>query len=280
MTKVQNYTYHCHTVMSDGRNTAEEMIAQAAKLGFSEIGITDHLYLNAKMDVERLRKAGFEHIYNSGFEEARIKTEKYVATIKAAAEKYSINVLIGYEVDFFDLPGWNKNLQKLKDDFGLDYLISGNHFTVDKEVGSPIFVTSAENYTKDKNKRQELISNHLLNIVAAVESKLFDFIAHIDFVRWGGICGEFDNRDEKMAIIEALAKNNIPTEINTKGYRSIGDFYPAKWLIEEMKIRKIPLIISDDAHSVGDIGYCFVEAEKMLEDMDYKYRFDLKSLIR
>jgi histidinol phosphatase-like PHP family hydrolase len=57
----------------------------------------------------------------------------------------------------------------------------------------------------------------------------------------------------------------------------LGDFYPSKILLQEMKLRKISVVINDDAYHANDIGANFLEAEKMLEELDYKYRFILRS---
>ena len=40
---MQKYTYHCHTTFSDGKSSIKEMLDQAVRLGFTEIGISDHL---------------------------------------------------------------------------------------------------------------------------------------------------------------------------------------------------------------------------------------------
>lgn len=43
---MQNYSYHAHTHALnkyDGKNTVSEMIAKAEEIGFSELGITNHL---------------------------------------------------------------------------------------------------------------------------------------------------------------------------------------------------------------------------------------------
>lgn len=45
---MQNFSYHTHTVFSDGHNTIEEMLDRAEELGWREIGISDHLIVHQK----------------------------------------------------------------------------------------------------------------------------------------------------------------------------------------------------------------------------------------
>jgi DNA polymerase (family 10) len=52
-------TFHCHTTWSDGRNTLEEMVAAAKRLGLKYLGIADHsqsLMVANGLSVERVRK--------------------------------------------------------------------------------------------------------------------------------------------------------------------------------------------------------------------------------
>ncbi len=67
----------------------------------------------------------------------------------------------------------------------------------------------------------------------------------------------------------------MPTEINTKGKNSIGSFYPARWILEELVKNNIPLIISDDAHSVSQLGQYFDEAETLLSQLNAIKRWSL-----
>lgn len=43
---MQNFSYHTHTNISDGKNTIEEMVAKAVDLGWKEIGISNHLIVH------------------------------------------------------------------------------------------------------------------------------------------------------------------------------------------------------------------------------------------
>lgn len=162
-----------------------------------------------------------------------------------------------------------ESFNELVEGVGFDYLISGTHYTEDKDEMISLF--KIKEYEPAKQK--ELISKHFDNVKKAAESKMFAFIAHLDFIRWAGIVDVDDYMEERKAIIEALAKTNTVYEINTKGIDSIGDFYPARWMIEELNKRNVPVVISDDAHTTEQLGRYFTEAEKLLSEIGCKNRW-------
>ncbi|MDR1025775.1 MAG: histidinol-phosphatase HisJ family protein [Lactobacillus sp.] len=281
---MQKFTYHCHTDFSDGTSSVEEMIKRAVELGFTEIGITDHIEVHKNIETSPERELviskGWDRIHKSKFSELNPAINQHIKTIREVAKKYPIDVLVGFEVDFFCYDKWLEGFNEFRKDLDIDYLISGNHFTTTPDNENVIFATSIDKYSENEEDARQYIRTHFSNIKKAIESGIFSFIAHLDFIRWSGAVGEFDYKDERMELIEALAKTGTPTEINTKGIKSIGDFYPAQWMLKEMNVRKIPIVISDDAHHTSQVGIHFDKAEEMLEAINYKHRFNLKHLIK
>ena len=78
------------------------------------------------------------------------------------------------------------------------------------------------------------------------------------------------------AIINALAENNMATELSTKGLRKSDDFFPCHNLLNKITAKNIPLVISDDAHRCTEVGYMFDKAEKVLSELKYNNRYILK----
>ena len=66
--------------------------------------------------------------------------------------------------------------------------------------------------------------------------------------------------------MEALKISGIGAEISTKGLRKIGDFYPDEWFLKKIKEQGIPMVISDDAHKVEELGFDFDKAEERLSE--------------
>lgn len=68
---MQNFSYHTHTVFSDGHNTIEEMLDRAEELGWREIGISDHLIVHKNItrsrSFPRWMNSPNNHVYRTGF---------------------------------------------------------------------------------------------------------------------------------------------------------------------------------------------------------------------
>lgn len=265
---IQNFSYHTHTTFSDGRNSISEMVGQAKKLGWKAIGISDHLTVHPSLSKG--------YTYFSSFSEALEPVKRHIATIREVAkENPEIKVYAGFEVDYFPLSGWMGEFREFKQKIDVDYLINGNH-QVTSEDGTEVYeIYHFQRYGLSESKIKELFHNHFSNIRKAIESDEFSFLAHIDFARWSGVIGEYDFAEEIKGIVTALKEHNMPTEINTKGKNSIGSFYPARWIIEELVKNDIPLVISDDAHSVSQLGQYFDEAESLLSQLHATKRWSL-----
>ena len=110
-------------------------------------------------------------------------------------------------------------------------------------------------------------ARHFRVLRQAIETGIFKFLAHLDYVRKYG--DEIYNvnlfTEEKQAILAALKKTNTGIEISTKGLRKIGCFYPDGKVLEQVKLLNIPVVISDDAHTIYELGADFDKAEAELK---------------
>lgn len=271
---MQKFSYHTHTVFSDGANTADEMLARAAELGWEEIGISDHLIIH-----KNVKKAEFyeisKHFVFPEFKSALPVLQRNIETIRKAAKNHPLKVLVGFEVDYFTYNGWEEEFREILKQLDVDYVHNGNHYYIPEDNSRLIEITSAGWEIPNSEMLKEYIIRHFQTITKAIQSGLFDFIAHLDYARWGGSMGRFDFQPDRREVIEALAQTNTAYELSTKGLYSIYDFYPAHWMIEELKAKNVPVVISDDAHFAENLGRNFIEAEALLSELNYKNRFRL-----
>ncbi len=271
---MQKFSYHTHTCFSDGKNTAEEMIQQAIDLGWEELGISDHLIVHKNIadsfswyswkKEPKIFHFDFKSIYDS--------FAKHIEDIQEIAGKYNIKVRVGAEVDFFTYSGWFDEFMKFKERINLDYYISGNHFLfIDDECSNIIDIKDAAHL--DIKEQENCIRRHFKTLGEAAKSGVFSFIAHIDYIRKTQICGRFDFLEEKKELIKVFTEANTATEVSTKGLRKANDFYPNSDMIKQLMDNNVKLVISDDAHRVGELGYNFSDAEKFFSDNNYSNRW-------
>lgn len=227
--------YHTHSRYVDGRDRPEEMIRQAIALGCEELGFSEHAYVpfdDCCMTPE--------------------STEAYKREIRALGEKYAdrIRILLGVEQDYYSpLP---------TEDYA--YVIGSVHYlyrdgvylTVDHTREKQIrFVR--EHYDGDCYAFAE----HYYKMVGEIFDRTHcDIVGHFDLVTKFNEDGSlFDTshpryRAAALAALDRLCECPVIFEINTgaiaRGYRKTP--YPEAFLLEELRRRKKPLILSSDCH--------------------------------
>ena len=119
----------------------------------------------------------------------------------------------------------------------------------------------------DESLYNEYFSQHFKILAQAVNSKLFKFLAHMDYMRRFCTTGYGINLfwEEKEAVLQALQKTDTALEVSTKGLRKTGDFYPDPLILRQAGRMGIAAIISDDAHCALELGEDFAQAEDVIK---------------
>ncbi len=272
---MQKFTLHCHTHALDcfdGRNTAEEMISQAEKMGFEAIGISNHFCYHPNMILCS------PMFFN---DESKVLDAhlRIIDEVRSAAVGHKIKVYVGAEVDFFPSAIWRNAFERLMKKLDFDYLIGSNHYirTADESQIYNIYHLDCLPPNLSAEDFKELVQQHWNNVVYTVESGYFNFLAHPDYcvVKIPDV-PEFE--ENRWKIIEALDKTKMPFEVNTSGYNRIDMQHPCDWMLQELCERKVPTLLSDDAHSTAMIGQHFERAENLLKKFGCKERLGLEFL--
>ena len=101
-------------------------------------------------------------------------------------------------------------------------------------------------------------------------------MAHLDYARRIKQSEKYPCRDEQLKVVDCLVKNQVAAEVSTKGLRKNNVLYPDDFVLKKMINKGVELVISDDAHNIDELGYCFDETSIKLEQMGCKKRFCLK----
>lgn len=265
---MQKFNLHAHTKSTffDGKNTVLEMLQAYEKLGFEAVGISNHLTFHPKMRPDL-------PMFFCDPEKAKDAYIGLIDEIKEARQHVDIDVLVGFEVDFFPSSGWRTFFEDLIKDLKPDYLIGSTH-NLRLPDESELYNIYFEG---EKMQDPILLQTYFDNIKETIKSGYFDFIAHLDVLR--KFIPDFSSRfmDEFVEIAELLQKHKTATEINTGGLRcGLGSCFPTSEIVDVLKSKDISLLISDDAHGIHEAGTYFHEAEELLAD--YPHRFTLSDL--
>lgn len=280
---MQNFTLHTHNneLRFDGRASAAEMIAAAESKGFKTIGVTNHLIVHRNIH----QFAKDDSMFFSDFNKAEYTYKKHIEILQSLKDRFKIDIKIGFETDFFQDKVWRNFFDKLLPTLEVDYLIGASHFlkSEDEEefLCNLYYYKRLQKFPAEEDLKRYVI-NHFRNIVAAIRSGYFKFIAHFDYCALAGL-GEGEEYDPyKFEIIEALKETKMPFELNTSGYDRIGRPHPAPYLIKELAKGGgvVPVVLSDDSHEPAHLGRHFDEAEKFLADLGYVNRLQLADVMK
>ncbi len=251
--------YHVHTTYSDGDGSVEECVQCAVALGLPEIGIADH--------VSGLRAADWD-LASVPFE----RMDDYVAEVLAAAARHGdITVLLGAEADY--LPGHEDELAALLAAYPFQYVVGGVHvidgFDFDNEERRDDLRWTDSDAVYIANYRAVQAAAESTRLAAAGDRGApagapiarFDVMAHLDYV---GLWGHKPGPAVEPALdaaLDAMAAHGCAIELNTDRITDpAGVMYPSADILRRARARRIPLVVSSDAHCAQHVGRLWDEA--------------------
>lgn len=258
--------FHTHCTFCDGKNTPEEMVLEAIKLGCGEIGFSSHSFMTHESrwgmppDVE----------------------EKYKAEISRLKDKYSdrIKIFLGIEYD------WTSDI----DTTDYDYVIGAVHYVLKNGHFIPVDETADHHKNAIKelyNGDADALAEDYYKMTAQLHDKTgCDIIAHFDIIT------KFDERDKvyeetpryceaALSACRSLAKKPVVFEINTgaisRGYRTTP--YPAPFILNELVRLKAPLVITPDTHSKDTLIFGMKDVERALDKINCAYLTEMEQIL-
>lgn len=249
--------YHMHSILSDGRNSYEEMVRMAIEKGLDEIGFTDHVCLKPVTWAIRL-------------EDIPVMTSQIIDL----KDKYEDQIKIRYGVEMDYLPGKEVQINEIIERIPVDYVIGSIHF-----IGDWNFDTDQSLYGKWTNDK--LYEKYYALVQQAAQSGLFDIIGHIDIIKKFRVYPE-SNQDLLFEdTIKVIKENNLVVELNTGGMdRPCAEFTPGHKILEMCYKHHVPVTLSSDAHSDLQIARHFESATQLLNQIGYTEIVGFKNRIR
>ena len=166
---------------------------------------------------------------------------QYIDDIKNIRDKYKdkIEIKIGFEMEYYP-DKFPKMLEFVKR-LGAEYLILGQHYKEGIFTGGHHVISGTTS--------PELLRNYVSEIISAMESGFFTYVAHPDMIKFDGDSRLYEKEMRRLCI--ASKRTGIPLEINCQGIRD-KRIYPSErfWAIAGEV--GCPVTIGFDAHSPQD----------------------------
>ena len=246
--------YHTHSCYCDGKATPRQMVEAAISYGFKALGFSGHCPLP------------FDNTFSI------TNYEGYCNEIRALKEEFAgrIDIHLGLEIDY--IPGMLEDFTPLIEQGCLEYTIGSVHLIPAEGVvphsGDDLWMIDGSRYeTYDDGLMKHYggdirrgVRAYFHNQNAMLERNRPTIVGHPDKIVMHNRDRYFTEdepwyRDLTLETIHLIHELGLICEINTRGiYKGRhADYYPAKWLIQEMKNLRIPVLVSTDAHAPEDL---------------------------
>lgn len=217
---------HVHLIGERDRPATKDNIRafldEAMRKGLKEIGFSDHdLYWeDLKLDLFR----------------------------EVAMEYPGLEVRVGLEVDYRQQD--ESKIRARLNSYPFDYVIGSVH-----EIADWCFDMPGEEKTHRDKDADTLYRDYFALVAQAARSKLFTTIGHFDLIKIFGVRPQTDVLKLSDEALTAVGESDCALEINTNGrYKPIGEFYPEKRLVDEIRRRGIAITLGSDAHRAEVVG--------------------------
>jgi len=244
--------YHMHThLCRHAVGTATELAAQAVKLGFTEIGFSEH---------NPMPRDDWDdwHILQSDF-------DAYLSQVDQARRDHpQLTIKIALEVDF--IPGQEDWIRQLAARHPWDYLIGAVHY-----VSEAWDLDNPKKISEWKHRDPfEVWSAYFDRLTMAAESGFFDIIAHADLCKKFCFYPKEDCTPLFNRLLKAIKSGGLAMELNTAGLRKeCREIYPSPTIVRLAAEHGIPITFGSDAHAPGEVGADFASAIALAKKFGY-----------
>jgi len=267
--KAARTDYHVHPDYSIDASPVgiREYCYQAMKLGLKEICFTTHLEMDPlRKDIDNFAAVNGKRVsvYNKAW------LDKYFDDIAQAQEEFradGFQVKAGIEIGY--CPGLEREIEDIINSYPFDFVLGAIHCLQHIAISS---MKESPRYFETRSLSQ-VRTDYFTTLKEAVETGLFDSIAHVDLYRRYGI-RQFGSeiltihRGAIEPIFKEMARREMGLEINTSSFRrGLKEFHPSREIVElAVKAGVKIFTIGSDAHSLEQLGEYLDEAQALLEE--------------
>ena len=251
--------YHLHTPLCrHATGEPVELAAQAARIGLSEIGFSDHNPMpRDDFDNWRMKAADLDY---------------YIESVEKARREFPrTTIRLGLEVDY--IPGYEGWIRELAARHSWDYLIGSVHYV----TGSWAIDSPHQRSMWTDREPFEVWAAYFERLTLAAESGLFDIIGHTDLCKKFCFYPQQDCSPLFRRFLEAARKHGVAIELNTAGLRKdCREIYPSPGIVQLAAQQGVSITFGSDAHAVGEVGMNLGEAVQLARGCGYREycRFD------
>ena len=245
--------YHMHTPLcrhATGEPT--DYAAHAARLGFTEIGFSDHSPMREDtFDDWRMRND---------------QLDEYVAKVRSAQRDHpQLTIRLALEVDF--LPDRIEWIRELAARHPWDYFIGSVHYVSGGwDIDSPF-----KRELWDRCDVDAVWAEYFDRLTQAAASGLFEIIGHADLPKKFRHMPTRDITPLVAKFLDACQATDTAIELNTAGLRKdCREIYPSPSILKLAHTKGVAITFGSDAHAPEEQGADFAAAITLAKEVGFK----------
>ena len=246
--------YHTHTPRCRHADGSEEAYVQTAIAADMKIlGFSDHT------------PYWFPGDYYSHMRMYPDQLQDYCDTVRGLQKQYAdrLQIHLGLEVEYY--PGLFKDLLSRIRDYGIEYMILGQHWVGNEEN---------EPYCGRANDSEANLARYCDQTIEAMETGLFTYLAHPDLLFFTGDDRAYETHMRRLC--KAAKGCNMPLEINLWGLYYHRNYPDQRfWRIAAEEGNQV--VIGADAHEPWAVNNSACEAQAM--EIVRKFDLDLLTTV-
>lgn len=251
--------YHVH-MAETGKFTIDyfkEYLEKAKRAGIQELGISEHAYFFYET----------KNILSNPWVDNRrhLHFKDYQAFFDAVRQA-DLPIKMGIEMDY--TPGKEKEMEAFINQHPFDYVIGSVHWIKDWGIDLADFKEEYEHRNIEEAYRQ-----YYDQIITLANSKLFDFVGHIDLIKIFGYKPEDQAflEAEYDRVVKALATSDTCIEISSAGLRKpVGEIYPDPIFLKKCHDAGVDIVLCSDAHMPKHVGYAYDQSLELARSVGYQ----------
>ena len=248
------YSYHNHSILSDGESTPEEMCRAAKKAGLKEFGLSDHYVIHPDPSLMPV-----------DWSIDITAVDAYIARLLALKNELDddgFTIRMGLEVDFF-FENADEVLKELEK-YPLDYLIGSVHY-----AGTfPVDHSSAPWEVISDEEKHTICMEYWQKMKGAAQCGRFRFLGHLDLPKKFALLKDPSiYYTQAREVLDICAETGTGIELNTSGwYKPCAEQYPSFDILREAARRRVPVVINPDAHHQDHVDRGFAQAAQVVSE--------------
>ncbi|MDR5682837.1 MAG: histidinol-phosphatase [Armatimonadota bacterium] len=263
-----DYHVHLENYALD-RASLLRLIEAAAAAGVTEIGITEHAH--NFVQCRTIYPPDNAWIHGRNVPGRRNWDVDAYFRLLDGARREGLPIRAAMEWDY--CPGCERELERWIGAYDWDFALVGVHWIRGRSGGWWGFDIPAQRGEWERHAPQQVYAEYFRLLCEAVQTGLFDVLAHPDVVKVFGHRPSGDMRDWHERVAAAASCKGLCAEVNTAGWRKpVGELYPSADLLAALRSAGVPIVISSDAHRIEHVGYAFERAEAIVLQAGYTTR--------